>query len=81
MPIVPDKKKAVSVILSKFGKAGETPVKPEEELNEHDGAMKAIAEDILMAIKSESAHDLMMALKAFDEECDLGQEESEEIAE
>lgn len=66
--IIPDKKKAVTVILSKLKPSGGeslTRVKPEEEMDPAQGALKAIAEDLLSAIDSRSASDLAQALGAF----------------
>lgn len=80
--IIPEKKKAVSVILSKFKPDGSerTPdieVKPEEEINEHDESLKAIAEDIMSAVESKSAHDLLVALRAFISECSMHEDDEE----
>lgn len=62
--IIPDKKKAIGLIVSKFdGKGNMEDVNSEE--SGHDDAMKAISEEILEAIKNGSAQDLMMALQAF----------------
>lgn len=67
--IIPDRKKTVSVIISRMnpdGKpSGNLEVKPEEAIDERMGAIKSIAEEIMMAIKSGSAMDLAQALKAF----------------
>jgi hypothetical protein len=65
--IIPDKKKAVSIILSKMGAGGaeqSAPLKPEEEMG--DGAeLHAIAEDLLMAVEQKSAAAVKDALQAF----------------
>jgi hypothetical protein len=66
--IIPDRKKTVSVILSKLSPEGAerlAQVKPEEEMDSHDDMLKSICEDMLMAFRHDSAHDLMMAMKAF----------------
>ena len=73
--IIPDRKKTVSIILSKLSADGMQPktqeVKNESEISPTDTALKAIAEDMLQAHKDSSAHDLMVALKAFIEEFEL----------
>lgn len=66
--IIPDKKKAVTVILSKLrpdGSETRQDVLPEDEMDENDSDLKAIAEDMLHAYESKSASDLVTALKAF----------------
>lgn len=77
--IIPDQKKLAMIVLSKRGQNGEEKsqsVKPEEEMDDQDGALKAISEDMLQAFNDKSPHDLMQAMKAFLSEYDL-QEESE----
>jgi hypothetical protein len=72
--IITDKKKTASLILSKMGTNGSEKsqsIKPEEEMNDSDGALKAIAEDMLQAFSDKSAHDLMESMKAFIAELDL----------
>jgi len=68
--MIPDnKKKIATLIVSKFKPDGsateDTPMKDEEEIDADSEALKACAEDMMIAIKSGSAHDLMQALKAF----------------
>jgi hypothetical protein len=73
--IIPDKKKAVGIIISKmkpdgsFSEGGEA-MQNEEEMDSDMEAKKSIAADIIEAMHSKSAHDLMVALEAFFEECD-----------
>lgn len=70
--IIPDKKKAVGIILSRM--SPEAPKAPEMEMSEEnhrEEIMKAIAADILEAMHSKSAHDLSNALCAFLEQHDL----------
>lgn len=81
--IIPDRKKAVSVILSKMkphGMAEGGEVKDEAPVDAKDGALKAIAEDMLMAVEQKSPMDLVNALQAFMSEIearDLEQDEAE----
>lgn len=63
-----DRKKTVSVLLSRMkpdGTSSEAPAKPELELDDADASLKSLAEQVMIAFKNESAHDLMLALKAF----------------
>lgn len=65
--IIPDRKKAVTVILSKMrgdGSEKSQEVKSEESLDPHNEALKTISEDILQAISDKSAMDLSTALSA-----------------
>jgi len=62
--IIPDKKKAVSVIIAKMGKPGHQEMAPEHEMDESDGMLKSIAEDLIAGVESKSAHEVAMALKA-----------------
>lgn len=79
MPIIGDRKKAVSVILSKMRKDGGTSeVETAPESGEHD-TYTSFAEDMLEAFKSGSVQRLAASLKAFhemiadeDEEQDAG---------
>lgn len=78
--IIPDSKKIVSVILGKMrpdGHESMASMKNEEELDVSDAALKAIAEDLLMAFKNDSAHDLMVALKAFMSELQIADEKQD----
>ena len=75
--IIPDKKKAVSVILARMnpgGKEKQQEVKSEAPMNDDDAALESIAQDIMQAIKDGSAQDLVMALKAFDAECERSED-------
>lgn len=65
--IMPNPKKVATVIVSKMRDGHEThqEVKPEEAIDEHHEALKAIAEDIMHAMESKSAHSLATAMKAF----------------
>lgn len=83
--IFPDKKKAVTVILSRFGKDGsskEMPVKPEEG---EASPVKGIAEDMMQALHDKSVMGLEGALSALishiqvmDEEQDAEPEDQDE---
>lgn len=72
--IIPSKKKAVGIIISKMKDGGamedSAPMKNEEEMDENMEAKKSIAEDIMTAMHNKSSHDLMVALEAFFQECD-----------
>jgi hypothetical protein len=66
MPIFPDKKKAVNIILSKRrpdGSHSETEVATESD-SDHD-VYTACAEDMMAAMRSDSVKYLAQALKAF----------------
>lgn len=79
--IIPDKKKAVTVILSKLGKGGDEKsqeVKPESAMGEHQEAMKTIAEDIMQAMQDKSAMDLANALEALVREIQAMDQEQDE---
>lgn len=79
--IIPDDKKAATIILAKRdgnGKETSAPAMPEESLNPEMEGLKAVAEDIMRAINSKSAHDLSQALKAFVEMCDSDDDASPE---
>ena len=78
--IIPDHKKAITVILGKMhddGSESNVEGMPEHELDEHDAALKDIAEDMLRAVNNGSAHDLMMSLKAFMSEIEVADEEQD----
>lgn len=69
--IIPDSRKAASVILSRMDKPGpDIEVKDEEEIDPSDEGLKTAAEEAMAAIKGGSAHDLMVALRSFFEQCD-----------
>jgi hypothetical protein len=82
--MIPEKKKAIGIILSKYRPDGTmhdggAVLKNEEELNAEHEALKSHAADIIEAIHSKSAHDLMVALVSFLEQHELHEEsESEE---
>lgn len=63
--IIPDKKKAVGVILGKMDAGGQDSFESEEH-EEQEGAdmLHGIAEDLLEAIKMGSAHAVASSLKA-----------------
>ncbi len=78
-----DKKKAVSVILSRLDKPGkDMEVKEEMEVgSEAGGELKMIAEDLMQAMESKSVVDVKGALEALCEYIctkDLKEESSEE---
>lgn len=70
-----NKKKAVSVILSRIKPDGTTEdgpsMKPEENMDSGDEALRAIAEDIMQAFHNKSTNDLMEGLRAFFHELEL----------
>lgn len=69
--IIPDAKKAATVILGKIGKPSLGPaVKPEEMTDPKEEGLKTAAEDVLTAIHEKSAAGLMTALRAFFDQCD-----------
>lgn len=76
--IIPDRKKAVGLIISKMKPDGThengAEVKNEEEIDEHDSALQAHAEDIINALHNKSASDLARALNNFLEEHDMHEE-------
>jgi hypothetical protein len=69
--IIPDRKKAVTMILSKLNdtKTGEetpgVPMKNEQTLVAADQPLHAIAQDAISAFERKSPADLTSALKAF----------------
>lgn len=66
--IIPDKRKAVSVILARHNTDGVqdmAQMKSEHEINDGDANLKSIAEDMIRAFEQKSAHDLMRSLSAF----------------
>lgn len=71
--IIPDTKKAATVILSKMksdGTSADTEVKPEENMDDSMEGYTAAAEDILHAVETKSVQGLATALKSFFEMCD-----------
>jgi len=87
--IIPGSKKPIGVIISSMHKDGNmsdgiTPIKNEEEIDANKEALKSHAADMIEAIHSKSAHDLMKALYSFLEEWQMheeGESEEEEKAE
>ena len=82
--IIPDKKKAVGVILARMG-GPDQEVKEEHSMDKHDEAVKVIASELIHAIENKSAAGVVDALKALmaeiremDEEQDEEMEEHEE---
>jgi hypothetical protein len=76
--IIPEQKKAVSVILSRMnsnGKEEQVDVKPTASTNNE--SLHAIAEDLLHAIHSRDAAAVMQALKAFSLENETAEDEEE----
>lgn len=63
--IIPDKKKTVSVILSRMNQDGKDGPQMDAKNESSDDPLQGVSEDILMAIKEGSAADLTTALKAF----------------
>jgi hypothetical protein len=77
--IIPQKKKAIGVILSKMH-GPDQEVKEEHSMNEHDEALKVIASELMHAIESKSAMGVVDALKAFWSEIEeLDEEKDEEM--
>lgn len=75
--IIHDPKKSAALIIG-----GLDPASGESELESSDDSV-GIAQDVLDAVKSGSAHELAMALKAFHASCEdgYGDEEPDESAE
>ncbi len=67
--IIPDRKKSVSMIVSKLspdGKmSGDVAVEPEEAIDSRDESLRVIATELLSAMERKSALDVAKALKAF----------------
>lgn len=80
--IIPSKKKAVSVIISKMRPDGSMneggEVKNEVEADVKDSALHSHAEDMISAIHNKSPSDLMHAMRNFLSEHELHEEKSEE---
>ena len=75
---IPDQKKMAQIILAKRSPDGEesqVQAKPEETVGEPGTQFHAIAEDMLHAFKSGSAHGLVDAMKAFYEQMELNEQE------
>lgn len=70
--IIPDKKKAVTVILAKHrdGAVEHQEVRPEESTEDGMQILMGISEDLMHAVKNNSAHGVAMALKAAFEHLD-----------
>lgn len=76
--IIPDKKKAVTVILAKKMAGGgevQSEIKPEHSIGEHDQVLHNIADDLLHAVNIKSAHAVVSALKAFVEALEMNPHE------
>jgi hypothetical protein len=69
----PDRKKEASIILSKMTPEGEKTqeVKDETMVDEGEGVLKAISEDMLQAFQDKSPAGIMSAMRAFIEEYGL----------
>lgn len=63
--IIPNPKKAATVIVSRIGSSQTHEEKPEASSQPDISALHAIASDMLQAIKDGSPSDLASALKAF----------------
>lgn len=73
--MIPDKKKAATIILAKLRSPEKSQeVKPEAELDPKAEGLKAAAEDAMQAIKDGSAHDLMVALRSFYDQCEASEQ-------
>lgn len=70
-----DKKKSVSLIISKIGKESKAPEK-DGELQDDSMPKEAAAEELLAAIESKSAKGVVEALSALMELCSEAEEES-----
>jgi hypothetical protein len=80
---IPDKKKTVSVILSKLKPGGgseSAPVQAEKEMGE-ESPMKIIAEDMMLAFKNGSIAGLQDALEALCEHVGMDYGAGEEAEE
>lgn len=75
--IIPDKKKAVGLILSKMhgGVEKQAPIASEEHMDH--GPLHALAEDLLMAVEHKSVQGVVDVFKAL-QEMDEQQDEEEE---
>lgn len=61
--IIPDRRKAATLILSRLG--SQAPVAPQAEVSQDDAPLRAIAEDLLVAFEKKSVMDIVDSLKAF----------------
>jgi hypothetical protein len=75
--IIPQKKKAIGVILSRMN-GPEQEVKEEHSMDEHDEAIKVIASELIHAIEQKSSMGVVDALKAFWAEIQEADEEQDE---
>lgn len=75
--IIPGKKKAIGVILSRMG-GPDQKVKEEASMDSHDEAIKVIASELINAIESKSAMGVVDALKALIGEIQEMDEEQDE---
>jgi hypothetical protein len=79
--IIPGKKKAIGVILSRMG-GPDQEVKEEASMDSHDEAIKVIASELINAIESKSAMGVVDALKALIGEIqEMDEEQDEEMKE
>lgn len=71
--IIPDRKKAVSVILSKSLPDGkfEDELKPENNTQERSELLEGLAQDLMQGIKTGSARAVLTAFKALFEACEM----------
>lgn len=78
--IMPDKKKAVSVLIARMKQPKEEQVSkaPEKDGVEQDSSigLESAADEIMSAVESKNAKALVEALKSFMEMCDSEQGES-----
>jgi hypothetical protein len=83
MPIIPEKKRTVTMILSKLKPQGgveSAPVHSEQDMGEHS-PLKIIAEDMMLAFKNGSIAGLQDALEALVEHVGLEDEEDDKSEE
>jgi hypothetical protein len=79
--IIPGKKKAIGVILSRMG-GPDQEVKEESSMESHDEAIKVIASELIHAIEQKSAMGVVDALKALIGEIqEMDEEQDEEMGE
>ena len=79
--IIPSKKKAVGVILSRMG-GPDQEVKEEHSMDKQDEAVKVIASELIHAIEQKSAAGVVDALKALISEIrEMDEEQDEEMEE
>jgi hypothetical protein len=72
--IIPDSKRATTVILSRLGEKNRAPVevKDETEIRPEDEAFRVIAEDIMQAFENKSTSELANSLRNFLDQHELG---------